>query len=135
MGKRVHTLTKRIVEYSDYESFNWKYNEFQQLLETLGCDTCPHSSEFPDDFEVDVKQYENALNVLKTNKDKLLTDTYQIEINESTEASSDEIVEAINDCFDSELTEEKRIQSVIEDMEAFFEKADKRDGYIYFSAF
>ena len=135
MGKRVHTLTKRIVEYSDYESFNWKYNEFQQLLETLGCDTCPDSSEFPDDFEVDVQQYENALNILKTNKDKLLTDTYQIEINESTEASSDEIVEAINDCFDSELTEEKRIQSVIEDMEAFFEKADKHDGYIYFSAF
>jgi hypothetical protein len=135
MGKRVHTLTKRIVEYSDYEGFNWKYNEFQQLLETLGCSTCPDSSEFPDDFEVDVKQYENALNVLKTNKDKLLTDTYQIEINESTEASSDEIVEAINDCFDSELTEEKRIQSVIEDMEAFFEKADKHDGYIYFSAF
>ena len=135
MGKRVHTLTKRIVEYSDYESFNWKYNEFQQLLETLGCDTCPDSSEFPDDFEVDVEQYENALNVLKTNKDKLLTDTYQIEINESTEASSNEIVEAINDCFDDELTEKERIQSVIKDMEAFFKKADKQDGYIYFSAF
>ena len=135
MGKRIHTLTKRVVEYSDYGSFNWKYNEFQELLEKLGCDTCPDSSEFPDDFEVDVEQYENALNILKTNKDKLLTDTYQIEINENAEASSDEIVRAINKCSDGELTEEKRIQSVIEDMEAFFEKADKQDGYIYFSAF
>lgn len=60
MGKNVHVI-KRVQQYG-CEGFDWKQNEFRDLLDSLGCETIGEYGE--DEFECEVSLYEEAMSLL-----------------------------------------------------------------------
>ena len=50
MGNRVHVV-KVQREYGKSEAFNWKFEEFKDLLTSLGCNVC-EQEEYSSDFEI-----------------------------------------------------------------------------------
>ena len=65
MGKRVHVL-KNCPEYGS-GGFNWKQQEFKDLLDCLGCYTS--GGDYADEFDCNLKDYENALSIIKLYKE------------------------------------------------------------------
>ena len=132
MGKRLRVHKKHVIEYADREFFNWKFQEFQELLEGLGCDTSPCAYDAPDDWEVDKDDFERALDILKKAKNgaKVVHDAdsdcdYDVE---------KKIMPLIHDVYPNDLKEEA-LNKIVEDMQYLYDNADKETGYIYFSCF
>ena len=119
MGKRVHVI-KKMAEYGS-EGFNWKQQEFKDLLDNLGCDT--NGEDYSDQFECLVESFEKALNLIKTYKEKGECD----EVKEFLEDVGID-VDDLDDC----LRELGDIDDVINTMQYFLKTRDKISEYIMF---
>ena len=72
MGNRVHVV-KVQREYGKSEAFNWKFEEFKDLLTSLGCNVC-EQEEYSSDFEIVCDEYERAMTILKRIVDAIKDD-------------------------------------------------------------
>ena len=123
MGKRVHVI-KRHEEYGDSEAFNWRYEEFKDMLGCLNCYMC--SEEYAcDRFECVVSEYKTALKLAKAYKKNGRTKKV-IEKFEDNNADIDE--------FEDYLDGLGGIDNVVENMQAFYEERDKKSSWISFAA-
>lgn len=119
MGKRVHVI-KKMAEYGS-EGFNWKQQEFKELLDNLGCDT--NGEDYADQFECLADSFEKALNLIKTYKEKGECD----EVKKFLEDVGID-VDDLDDC----LRELGDIDDVINTMQYFLKTRDKSSEYIMF---
>jgi len=67
MGYRLHVV-KRQERFGDIEAFNWKNNEFADLLTTIGCDIC--GDEPYDRFECLKSEFRKAIGIVKLYSEK-----------------------------------------------------------------
>ena len=122
MGKRVHVCSKYEVECGSTESFNYKDDKFYKVLELLGAE--PNNVGAPDDamadiFECPAADYKDALENLKVH----------IESPEVYDADDHgELLEAIKAC-------DHTPESLLEVMQAYYDEADTRDGYLHFMSY
>ena len=119
MGKRVHVV-KKMVEYGS-EGFNWKQQEFKDLLDNLGCDT--NGEDYSNQFECLADSFERALNLIKTYKEKGECD----EVKKFLEDVGIDV-----DDLDYSLRELGDIDDVINTMQYFLKTRDKSSEYIMF---
>lgn len=119
MGKRVHVI-KKMAEYGS-EGFNWKQQEFKELLDNLGCDT--NGEDYADQFECLASSFEKALNLIKTYKEKGECD----EVKKFLEDVGIDV-----DDLDYSLRELGDIDDVINTMQYFLKTRDKSSEYIMF---
>ena len=119
MGKRVHVV-KKMAEYGS-EGFNWKQQEFKDLLDNLGCDT--NGEDYSDQFECLAESFEKALNLIKTYKEKGECD----EVKKFLEDVGIDV-----DDLDDSLRELGDIDDVINTMQYFLKTRDKSSDYIMF---
>jgi len=124
MGKYLHVI-KRHESYGDSEGFNWKYEEFNELLELLGCYMC-HEEDIFDRFECDVEEYKRALDLLKLYKANGKTEEVENVFENSEAACLDDI--------EPYITELGGIDYIINKMEAFYNERDMESDWITFSA-
>ena len=136
MGKRVYVATKYEVEYDSNAAFNWKQQEFKELLSNLNCDVMEDDEDgYSDTWQVSKEQFKRAIDFLKGNKEEI----YNYEENEVIEFEDEdfwyeEIYDAIMDMIDKSEFEEC-YQYVLSTMETFYEQADKKCNYMHFTAF
>lgn len=123
MGKRVHVVKKH-AEYGNAEAFNYAEEEFNDLLDNLGCNMCHKEYDF-DDFECDVDEYKTALKLVNAYNRKGRT--------KSVEKMFDE-ANADIDSFEIGLDKLGGLDNVLEAMRAFYRERDKKSGWISFSA-
>lgn len=114
MGKRLHVVKKQ-EEYGSAEYFNWKYNEFANLLSALGCYVCSIDEHNLERFDVETKEFEKAMEYVKQIKDGK-TDFEDIDIE------------------DLNFGELGGIDNVLEAMEVFYKQRDKETGWMTFVA-
>ena len=119
MGKRVHVV-KKMAEYGS-EGFNWKQQEFKDLLDNLGCDT--NGEEYSDQFECLADSFERALNLIKTYKEKGECDEVK-EFLEDVGISVEDLDDSLRDLGD--------IDTIINTMQCFLKTRDKSCEYIMF---
>ena len=67
MGYRLHVV-KRQEQFGDIEAFNWKNNEFADLLSTIGCGVCGDNPY--DRFECLKSEFRNAIGIVKLYSEK-----------------------------------------------------------------
>ena len=115
MGKRIHVIKKQ-EEYGDFEAFNWKQEEFFNLLSSLDCYLGGTDDYSYDRVEIFVPEYEIAINYLKDIRDGK-TEFENIDILQVQEA-----LDALN----------YGIDDVINYMEKFYEERDRSSDYIMF---
>ena len=118
MGKRLHVVSRQ-EEYGNTEAFNWAWNDFKELLTALGCQVY-ESEEYSDRFEVEVSEYEEAMEKF----DKFL----------NSGGLDDEMIEEIEQCV-LIMNEQKSCQWILDDMKAFYDERDKNEVYMTFVAF
>lgn len=121
MGKRVHVASKYEVEYGNTEAFNWKDDKFYNVLGHLGAN--PNNVGAPDDsmadvFECDVESYKKALGTLQ----KFIAAPDSLE-----DYTADEMRKYIEVC-------DETPESLLKVMQAYYDEADKRDGYLHFAS-
>lgn len=66
MGYRVHVV-KQTEKFADIEAFNWKNQEFAELLDALGCDMV--SIDGYERFECRKEYFKTAINLVKCYKE------------------------------------------------------------------
>ena len=113
MGYRLHVAKKYEVEYALGDAFNYKVEEFHNLL--MACDAFYSGESWDSDFEVTKDDWEKVIGTLKH--------LYDLD-----EDKQEEIKGAINDL--GSTTDE-----VIQMLEYFLDKADTSDGYLHLSFF
>lgn len=134
MAKCVYVATKYEVEYNSNAAFNWKQQEFKELLSTLNCDIIQEDEEgFSSIWEVFKEEFKCAINFLKAHKDDIKKHNRQF-INfddkmfflEDIYLSIIELVDRTNfdECYNY----------VLQQMEMFYEKADKNCKNMHFIA-
>lgn len=119
MGKRVYVV-KKMVEYGS-SGFNWKQQEFRDLLDNLGCDT--NGEVYSDQFECPANSFEKALNIIKTYKEKGECDKVK-DFLEEVGLDIDGLEDSINEL--------GNIDDVIYAMQCFLDTRDKTCDYIMF---
>jgi hypothetical protein len=114
MGKRLHVV-KQQERYGSSEYFNWKYNEFADLLTLLDCDVCSADEFNKERFEVPTKDFEQAMEYVKQIKEGK-TDFEYIDVE------------------DLDFEELGGIDNVLEAMEGFYKQRDKKSEWMIFVA-
>ena len=114
MGKRLHVV-KQQEKYGNAEYFNWKYNEFADLLIALDCDICTNDEYNKERFELETKEFEKAMEYVKQIKEGK-TDFEYIDVE------------------DLDFEELGGIDYVLEAMEVFYKQRDKESGWMIFVA-
>ena len=122
MGKRVHVIAKH-QEYGDSASFNWKYSEFHDFLDSLGAEVSPED-EYADEFECQCVEYKKALDLLKKYKKKGANGVSK-ELNELGYSVED---------LENDLATLGGLDHVLETMSNFYNERDKKSDWISFSA-
>ena len=70
MGCRLYVARKYVVEYSGYGEFNWKQEEFRNLMDALGIELCGESDGGELwSFEVSKEDWRRGMETLKSDKD------------------------------------------------------------------
>ena len=113
MGKRLHVGTKYEVEWSDSAHFNWKIEEFHDLLSAL--DVSYTGESWDDEFEVTKEEWQKGIDTLRS------YDT----LDDDAKNRIDEALEAL----------ESGREEVIEIMEHFYEQSAPNWCYIECSFF
>ena len=113
MGYRLHVAKVYKVEYALGDAFNYKVEEFHNLLSA--CDATYTGESYDSDFEVTKEDWKKVIDKLK----------HLYELDEDTR---DEIKGAIDDL--GSTTDE-----VLEMLEYYLEKADTNDGYLHLAFF
>lgn len=132
MGYRLRVCKTYKVEYADKASFNSKKEELDMLLSLLNCSCIGIGDYYENDsFECGNTEYKNALIQLKALAKK-------IESEETLSDEEEEIRDAVNALYGRErfLQENSSdidaIKEVINNLEEFYNLADKSDGYLHF---
>ena len=138
MGKRVHIAKKFVVEYADGDGFNWKSEEFKNLLNTLNVSVS--GEDYADDWEVQTAEYDKALEYLKANRDAIFN--YDSAEETDTEIYNEDVYDSIMALSNKEADDEDayktfclRLDEIVSDMEYFKKKRQKNDDYMHFAAF
>ena len=145
MGNRVHVVKKQR-EYGKSAAFNWAFEEFENLLSSLGCNVC-EPDEYSSDFEISCEEYDRAMTILariieaqKKDKDMDLND-----IDFSDLASPEDTPDwdkfdpdkyDFNDVIDNiEKLNGYSIEEILKIMQTFWEERDKNSSWIQFCSF
>ena len=141
MGYRVHVV-KHTEKFADIEAFNWKNQEFANLLDDLGCNVC--GEEPYERFECLKEYFKTAIDLIKCYKEKGTVDLPQEELEKF--GISKETYEGRIDGGEIDLpwvdeqladTEDElgyTTDELLNTMEAFLEAADPDSDYIIFVA-
>ena len=145
MGNRVHVIKKQR-EYGASEAFNWAFEEFKDLLTSLGCNVC-EEEECSSDFEMSCDEYERAMTILsriieakKKDKDMDLND---IDFSDLTSPEDTPDWESFNPNeydFNEVIDNVKSLngysmEEILKIMQAFWEERDKNSSWIQFCSF
>lgn len=113
MGYRLHCATKYIVEYLSGSTFNYKCEEFHNLLTACGADYTGDC--WDSDFEVTKEDWSKAIEKLKT-------------LNSLEAGEQSEIQEAISRM-------EYSVEEIISSMQNFLACAEPNSEYLHLSYF
>ena len=113
MGYRLHVAKKYEVEYALGDAFNYKCEEFHNLLSA--CDAAYTGESWDSDFEVTVDEWNKVIDTLKR-------------IDDLDDEAKEQIREAINNLGST-------ADEVIHMLEYYLDKADTNDGYLHLSFF
>lgn len=113
MGYRIHVATKYEVRYSVGDAFNYKCEEFHNLLSLCGADYTGET--YDPEFEVSKSDWEKVIEKLK-NLDSL------------PQEEKEEITEAIEAL-------EYSVDEIIEYIEYFLEQSDPSNSYLHLCYF
>ena len=145
MGNRVHVVKKQR-EYGNSEAFNWAFEEFKDLLISLGCNVC-EQDEYSSDFETPCEEYERAMTILtriieaqKKDKDMDLNnidfsdlaspeDTPGLYSFDPNNYDFNYVIECI------EKLEGYSMDEILEIMQTFWDERDKNSSWIQFCSF
>ena len=140
MGKRLYVATRYEVEYSSSAGFNWHWNEFKDLLRTLGVSVFDYDTELTDGygdyFECPVDEFDTALDFLKEHKDVIKGCE---ESDMTIESDGEDIY--LSDVYEAIISLEcaegydDSVAEVIKMMELYKEQCANGDGYMHFAAF
>ena len=122
MGLRVHVIKKH-ADYGTAEAFNYRYEDFHNFLDAMGCDVT--GDEEDRDFECEEGKYKVALDILKAYKKHPKSKKVQ-EFFEEWGLDESELNDYLEDL--------GGLDEVIEAMSAFWNQREKGFGYISFSA-
>ncbi len=132
MGKRIRVAKTWHVEYGPTEGFNYKQEEFKDLLNSLGVGVI--GEEGADFFECETKEFDKAVKLLKEQKERIYN--YEKADNELGYIFFEDIYDAIMDLkivseniFDSCYNEALRL------MEAYQKERAEGDAYMHFLSF
>ena len=130
MGYRVHVVKKH-EDYAPAEAFNYKNQEFADLLDALGCDV--YTSDNYETFECRKELYEDAIKIVKAYIEKGTTYLPEKELGISHESYLN---------FDAEYADEELgkcedtfgydVMKLLEIMKMFLDNCDKNWDYIKF---
>lgn len=127
MGKKLHVVKKQR-EYGVQGYFNWEYGKFMDILSGLGCYVAQEDENY-DFFEIPLKDYENAMSILKQWKDNK-----EISIEEMEPYYGEQVY------FDLDSVKTKMdaikldLDPLLKIMEDFYEERDKDSNWIQFEA-
>lgn len=145
MGNLVHVVKKQR-EYGKSAAFNWAFEEFKDLLSSLGCNVC-EQDDYSSDCELLCEDYERAMTILKRiieakKKDKDMDlnniDFSDLASSEDTpeweywDPNNYDFNEVINN---AERIEKNSLEKILEIMQNFWKERDKNSSWIQFCSF
>ena len=145
MGNRVHVVKKQR-EYGNSEAFNWAFEEFKDLLSSLGCNVC-EQDDYSSDFEMSCEDYERAMTILKRiiKAQKKDNDMDLNDIDFSDLASPEDTPDwekfdpdnyDFNDVIDNaEKLNGYSLEEILKIMQTFWKERDKKSSWIQFCSF
>jgi hypothetical protein len=145
MGNRVHVVKKQR-EYGNSEAFNWAFEEFKDLLSSLGCNVC-EQDEYSSDFEMSCEDYERAMTILKRiikaqkkDKDMDLNDIDFSDLASPEDTPDWEKFDPDNYDFNDVIDNAEKLngyslEEILEIMQTFWKERDKKSSWIQFSSF
>ena len=143
MGKLVHVVKKQR-EYGNSEAFNWAFEEFKDLLSSLGCNVC-EQDEYSSDFEMSCEDYQRAMTILTRIIEAKKKDMDLNDIDLSDLASPEDTPDwekfdpddyDLNDVIDNaERLEGYSMEEILKIMQTFWEERDKNSSWIQFASF
>lgn len=113
MGYRLHVASRYDVEYSGYDAFNHKCEEFHSLLSVCGADYTGES--WDSEFEVSKDDWKKVIAKLQN-------------IDELDEDECMDIVEAYENM-------EEPLEDIISVMQRFLEKSEPNDNFMHLAFF
>jgi len=145
MGNRVHVVKKQR-EYGNSEAFNWAFEEFKDLLSSLGCNVC-EQDEYSSDFEMSCEDYERAMTILKRiikaqkkDKDMDLNDIDFSDLASPEDTPNCEKFDPDNYDFNDVIDNAEKLngyslEEILKIMQTFWKERDKKSSWIQFSSF
>ena len=138
MGKRLHVQKKHVIEYADREFFNWKMEEFNDLLSELdvqvyGLDDYGYG----DDIEICREHLERAIGILKKMEldENIQTITWDNgEDYDDTEVDCNEVRQRIISLYGIDPLKDdvkEYITKCISDLEYLRDNSDQNNYYIH----
>lgn len=131
MGYRVHVV-KRHEEYADMEAFNWKTQEFEEILYVLGCNI---SGDEPyDRIEFTKQDLKDALKIVKAYiRDGSVDEKSISKLKIDQEKIENLDIDQINEELDAiEDTLGYTAEEFLETMNVFLKESDKKSEWIVF---
>ena len=145
MGNRVHVVKKQR-EYGNSEAFNWAFEEFKDLLSSLGCNVC-EQDEYSSDFEMSCEDYERAMTILKRiikaqkkDKDMDLNDIDFSDLASPEDTPDWESFDPDNYNFNDVIDNAEKLngyslEEILKIMQTFWKERDKKSSWIQFCSF
>ena len=145
MGNRVHVVKKQR-EYGKSEAFNWAFEEFKDLLSSLGCNVC-EQDEYSSDCEMSCEDYERAITIFtriieakKKDKDMDLNDIDFSDLASQEDTPEWEYFDPDNYDFNEVIDNAKRLEGysmdeILKIMQTFYDERDKTSSWIQFCSF
>lgn len=128
MEKRVHVAKK----WSDTEAFNWKNEEFKDLLSALNVSVC--GDDYSDTWECLSTSFDKAIDFLKNHKKEIYNFDNECEDEEiSLEDVHDAITKLMGD--NDDLTFFEQVDTLVTVMESFKKERAKNTTFMHFCAF
>lgn len=130
MGKRLRVV-KQCEVYGDHARFNWNYEKFANLLESMGANVHCYDEYSYDRFEVPTEHFEFAMGCMEkiANGDEI-KDLKPID-DEMWDFDPDEVMSALSE-FDGDYQDPAYI---LETMRLYYDERDKNSGYMIFVAY
>ena len=138
MGKRVHVAKRWSVAWSDTEAFNWKNEEFKELLSALNVTV--YGDDYSDTWECLSTSFDKAIDFLKNHKKEIYN--FDNEYEDVIKCDDGEIfLEGVYDGItnlmgdNDELTFFEQVDTLVTVMESFKKERAKNTTYMHFCAF
>lgn len=142
MGKRLHVQKKHVNEYADREFFNWKMEEFNDLMSELDVEVYGLDDYgYGDDIEICRKHLERAIGILKKMEydENIETITWDNgDDYDDTEVDCDEVRHFIISLYDINPMQEDAqvyVTKLIDTLEYINENSDQNNSYIHMNWF